>query len=53
MKEIIALAFGGVTLAAVTLFLVIVALEFIVGCGGHYTDASGVIHGNVCLFVPE
>jgi hypothetical protein len=42
---------NAVAVAAFTLLLAVLLLEWWVGCGETYVDALGVRHANECLFI--
>ena len=38
---------------AFTTLMAIIAIEWLVGCGETYTDASGAVHQYECVFIPN
>lgn len=50
-KRIIRWLVSAVTVVLFAIFMAVIAIEWMAGCGESYTDANGKTHLNECVFI--
>lgn len=51
LKRILRWLFTAVMTVLFSIFMVVIVIEWMAGCGESYTDAKGNVHLNECVFI--